>query len=106
MGTLFFMVNAKLTQQVPVMLLILVQSFLCFWVCVMVAKTLEPNTLVFSLDTVWGCFGFLNKEEVIESFLVFGMAAGFFGNAGYVICLKFFSPVVVSAVFLVEPLLA
>ena len=55
---------------------------------------------------MWGCFGFLNKEEVIESFLVFGMAAGFFGNAGYVICLKFFSPVVVSAVFLVEPLLA
>ena len=44
LGTLFFMVNAKLTLQVPVMLLILVQSFLCFWVCVMVAKTLEPNT--------------------------------------------------------------
>ena len=35
--------------------------------------------------------------------LGFGLSAGFFGNAGYVICLIFFSPVIVSASFLLEP---
>lgn len=40
------------------------------------------------------------------SVVVFGLSAGFFGNAGYIICLIFCSPVLVSGVFLIEPILA
>ena len=36
----------------------------------------------------------------------FGPAAGFFGNAGYVICLLFYSPVIVSACYLLEPFIS
>lgn len=83
--------------------MVLVQSFLCFWSCTIFSKILEPETQVFSFDPVWGCFGFLSGEDVVNNLFVFGLSAGFFGNTGYVISLAFFSPAVISATFLLEP---
>ena len=70
------------------------------------SKVFDSRTEVFSTDPEWGCFGFLDSEEIVMSMVVFGLSAGFFGNAGYTICLIFCSPVIVSAVFLVEPIIA
>ena len=64
------------------------------------------HTQVFSLDPVEGCFGFLDGDRAVTSLLIFGLPAGFLGNAGYIICLMFFSPVIVSSMFLLEPLIA
>ena len=60
---------------------------------------------MFSNDAEWGGFGFLNKDKFFDTFFIFGMSAGFWGSAGYIISLLFFSPVIVSASFLTEPFL-
>lgn len=105
-GALFFVINDILCQKIPLVLLVLVQSFLCFWSCCMLTKIIEPQAVLFSVDPVWGCFGFLSGEDVINNLFVFGLSAGFFGNTGYVISLAFFSPAVISATFLLEPAIA
>jgi len=105
-GALFFVINDILCKKIPLVLLVLVQSFLCFWSCTIFSKIIEPETQVFSVDPVWGCFGFLSGEDVINNLFVFGLSAGFFGNTGYVISLAFFSPAVISATFLLEPTIA
>ena len=55
------------------------------------------------MDPLTGAFGFLDSEKAFETIVGYGASAGFFGNPGYVICLLFYSPVVISAVYLVEP---
>lgn len=59
----------------------------------------------FSMDAEWGGFGFLDQNEAVAAILWYGLSAGFFGNPGYIICLLFFSPVVVTATYLFEPFL-
>ena len=61
---------------------------------------------VFSTDKYLGAFGFFHKDQALVAILGFGTAAGFFGHAGYILCLFFFSPVIVSASFLAEPFLS
>ena len=56
----------------------------------------------FSLDVNMGGFGFFNKDEWVYGVICFGLSAGFFGMAGWVLCLLFFSPVITSASFLFE----
>lgn len=106
LGALFFMVNSHLSKQLPIMFLINVQSLTCFVLCAGLSKVFDSRTMIFSVDPVWGCFGFLDADQIVMSFVVFGLTAGFFGNAGYTICLMFCSPVIVSAVFLIEPIIA
>ena len=50
--------------------------------------------------------GMFHEDEFVTAFFIYGPSAGFFGNAGYIICLKFFSSVVVSASLLFEPFLS
>ena len=58
------------------------------------------------MDVHWGGFGFLDENEAVDAILWYGLSAGFFGNPGYMICLLFFSPVVVTATYLCEPFLS
>jgi hypothetical protein len=67
---------------------------------------IESETEVFSIDAVWGCFGFLNAEDIFFTLVVFGLPAGFFGNSGYIVALAFFSPQIVTMSFLIEPFMA
>ena len=57
----------------------------------------------FSTSMETGCFGLFRSEQVGVMMGMYGPAHGFFGNAGYIVCLKYFSAVVVSAAFLFEP---
>ena len=49
-----------------------------------------------------GGFGFVNPDEAFYGLVCYGLSCGFFGSAGYVVCLIFFSPVIVSASYLIE----
>jgi hypothetical protein len=59
-----------------------------------------------SMNANNGSFGFLNPECAYTAFVPFGLFSTVCGNAGYIVCLVFFSPIVVSSSFLMEPLFA
>ena len=61
---------------------------------------------ILSTDPVNGCLGFLNKETLFVAFVPYGILASFCGSAGYVLCLLFYSPVVTSNSYLIEPFIA
>lgn len=68
---------------------------------------IESEAEVFSIDAVWGCFGFFNpNDDIFFTLVVFGLPAGFFGNSGYIVALAFFSPQIVTMSFLTEPFMA
>ena len=56
----------------------------------------------FSTDKMMGGFGFLHPDEAVYGVICFGLSAGFFAMAGWVLCLLFFSPVIITASFLFE----
>jgi drug/metabolite transporter (DMT)-like permease len=71
------------------------------------AKFQNSSVIVFSTDINFGCLGFLNLAD--NNLLVLGMYAlfaSFFGSAGYVLCLLFYSPLVTSNAYLLEPFFA
>ena len=106
-GAAFFMlINGHLVKAFPIFTLLLAQALLGYlYINILLALVYPDDFEFFSLDPLWGGFGFAHKDEVFAAFVCFGTSAGFFGNAGYVICLLFFSPVIVSATFLFEPFL-
>ena len=59
--------------------------------------------MIFSLDQQWGGFGFAHKDEAFAAFVCFGLSSGFFGTVGFILCLVFFSPVIVSSCILLLP---
>lgn len=54
----------------------------------------------------YGCLGFLNPHNDLQIITAYAFFASFLGSAGYVLCLLFFSPLVTSNAFLVEPFFA
>ena len=54
-----------------------------------------------------GCLGFLNlADNPLLSLICYAIFASFFGSAGYVLCLLFYSPLVTSNAYLLEPFFA
>ena len=54
----------------------------------------------------FGCLGFFDRRIALFAFIPFGIFCAIMGSAGYVACLKFYTPLVVSNAYLVEPFLA
>ena len=77
-----------------------------FFINSMVAKINDPSIQIFSLDLETGCLGFLNVNNAALPLLSYALFASFFGSAGYVLCLLFYSPLVTSNAYLVEPFFA
>ena len=106
LASFFILMNGLLVKSCPIFLLLLLQGAIGFVYTAFFMKFMEPEKyIVFSIDKEWGGLGFLNKEHFLETFVFYGQSGGFWGNAGYIICLLFFSPVIVSAVYLIEPFL-
>lgn len=61
---------------------------------------------MFSMDKDTGCLGFFDPEIMFIAFVPFGIFSSVCGSAGYVACLLFYSPLVVSNAYLIEPLIA
>lgn len=70
------------------------------------AKLTAKETEIFSIDAVYGCFGFLNPDTIVFAFFAFGIPCCIFGSAGYVLCLLFYSPIITTNSFLLEPFFA
>ena len=102
-GSFFILVNGVLVKKLPIFTLILVQAILGSIILATGMLVVFKDDFSLTTDKEWGAFGFLNGDHAVEALLFFGPSSGFFGNAGYVISLLFFSPVIVSASFLMEP---
>ena len=90
-----------LVKAFPIFTLLLAQSLLgYFYLNIFLAVVYPGDFVYFSTDREWGGFGLFAPEEAFAALVCFGSTAGFFGSCGSVICLLFFSPVIVSASFL------
>lgn len=58
------------------------------------------------MDKDTGCLGFFDRDILFIAFVPFGIFSSVMGSAGYVMCLLFYSPLVVSNAYLIEPLIA
>ena len=61
---------------------------------------------IFSMDKDTGYLGFFDPKIMFIAFIPFGIFSSVMGSAGYVMCLLFYSPLVVSNAYLIEPLIA
>ena len=106
-GALYFMLSGKNVNQFPMCMLLFFMSFHNFLLCALMAKASDyDNVEIFSVDPINGCFGFLNRETAFTALVPFGLLAAVCGSAGYVLCLLWYSPVVTSNSYLIEPFIA
>jgi hypothetical protein len=73
------------------------------------AKLFSPPDIqieYFSTDMYTGCLGFFDPRIALIAFIPFGILCSIMGSAGYTISLLFYSPLVVSNAFLIEPIVA
>lgn len=88
------------------MSLIFFQNLHLWFLNSIVAKVANPDIIMFSMDKDVGCLGFLDPKIAWISFMYFGIFSSVMGSAGYVMCLLYYSPLVVSNAYLIEPLIA
>ena len=105
-GALYFHMNAKNVKDMPICLLLFTMNIHNFILCSTLAMITSNDAKIFSLDPKNGCLGFLNPEVMFVALVPYGILASFFGSAGYVFCLLFYSPVVTSNSYLIEPFIA
>jgi len=99
--------SARNVKNLPVCLLILLMNMHTFVINSCVAKYQNSEIEFFSFDVETGCFGFLNVfNQPLLPIACYALLASFFGSAGYVLCLLFYSPLVTSNAYLLEPFFA
>ena len=96
------MINDVMIRKLPVFSLIVLQALVGYAYLTVMMKLVYEEFVFFSLDVQWGGFGFLNSDEAFAAMFCYGLS-WWFGSAGYTICLCFFSPVIVTASYLLEP---
>jgi len=107
-GAFYFILSARNVKNIPICFLILIMNVHTFMFNSMIAKVQSPdNVEIFSFNVEHGCLGFMNLvDQPIVPILLYAIFASFFGSAGYTLSLLFFSPLVSSSAYLVEPLVA
>ena len=105
-GALYFLMSAKNVKALPICLLLFMMNLHSFFLCSLMAKFSDSSVEIFSIDPVNGCFGFLNRDNLFIALIPYGILASFCGSAGYVLCLLWYSPVVTSNSYLIEPFIA
>ena len=105
-GAVFFLLSARNVKAIPICLLIFIMNFHTFLFNSGIAKLEDSQITVFSFDPDTGCFGFLNFNQPVLPLVLFMVFASFFGLAGYTLSLLFFSPLVSSSAYLLEPIFA
>jgi len=100
------MINSKSIKVLPIFTLIWLCNFSIFWLQCILGKLTDKQVEIFSLNEVYGCFGFLNPNIASFTFFAFGIPCCIFGSAGYVLCLLFYSPVITTNSYLLEPFMA
>ena len=109
-GAFYFLLSAKNVKDIPICTLIFVMNIHFLIICTFLSSQNligdGPPFEFWSMNPKAGLFGFLNPECAFVAFVPYGIFCSIFGNAGYIVCLLFFSPLVVSSSFLLEPLVA
>lgn len=107
-GAFYFILSARNVKCIPICFLIFIMNAHTFLFNAMIAKVQNPEEIkVLSVDVNYGCFGFLNfVDQAFLPLFLYAVFASFFGSAGYTLTLLFFSPLVSSSAYLVEPLVA
>ena len=99
--------SARNVKNLPVCLLILIMNMHTWLINGLVAKYQNPEIELLSFSPETGCLGFLNiLENPLLPLFSYAVLASFFGSAGYVLCLLFYSPLVTSNAYLIEPFFA
>lgn len=106
-GALYFLMSAANVKNIPICLLLLFYNLHIFIINSMLAKVTDSSVNIFSTDVNTGCLGFLNlANNNLFTLAMYGIFCSFFGSAGYVLCLLFYSPLVTSNAYLIEPFIA
>jgi len=106
-GAVYFMMSANNISILPVFSLIFFYSVHLFILNSIVAKLLMPDQVqFFSTDKEYGIFGFANEEIAFDAFVYIGFFSTTLGASGYVLSLHFYSPLLVSNCYLLEPFIA
>jgi drug/metabolite transporter (DMT)-like permease len=106
-GAFYFLLNARNVKEIPIFLLIWLINLHLFFMNGLLGKLIVSSDLsIFSLDPALGCLGFLSLAEPASAFILYGVFGSLLGSAGYVLSLLFFSPLVCSNAFLLEPFFA
>ena len=104
-AALFFLLNRSLIKSAPTFLgyIALLNCVSTFIFCV-IAVLGEDATIDFNVTT--GLFGWLDNRISFITIFFYGFLATFFGSAGYLFSLQFYSPLVVMNARLLEPVIA
>lgn len=109
-GAFYFILSAKNVKDIPICTLIFIMNVHFLIINALLASLNilgdGPPFEFWSMNPKSGLFGFLNPECAFVAFVPYGIYCSIFGSAGYIVCLLFFSPLVVSSSFLLEPLVA
>jgi len=103
---MYFLLSARNVKTVPICALLLTMAVHTWLINSLIARSVDPQIRIFSFDMTYGCLGFLNPGNDPRLIASYAILASFFGSAGYVLCLLFFSPLVTANAFLAEPLFA
>jgi drug/metabolite transporter (DMT)-like permease len=106
-GALYFIMSGKNVKTMPVCFLILLMNMHSWAINGLIAKYQDSAINLFSFDVQTGCLGFMNvADQALLPLFCYALLASFFGSAGYVLCLLFYSPLVTSNAYLLEPFFA
>jgi len=108
-ASLYFALNKSLMYNRLLPHLLLMNLFTCLGFC-MLAIIINPdptNKVEMNSDPNHGLFGWMNGKESAKAILGLGFMGTFWGSSvGYLIMMKFFSPVVCMNALLYEPLIS
>ena len=101
-GTFFWMLNEQLFDMLDKPTVLMSEIFIVTIYLLPIAFIADGATVDAS-DT--GIFGFLHHNNVWLGFFWNAAVAGFWGYSGFILCLEYFSPLVVMNCLLLEPLI-
>jgi drug/metabolite transporter (DMT)-like permease len=106
-GAVYFTLNQHSQKLMPMSVLLFSISLLGFIISSAIASAITGGrSKLFSFDPVNGSMGFFDADNVWIVLVLQGVFGSFMGSAGYMLSLYFYSPVVTSSAFLLEPLVA
>ena len=105
-GALYFMLSSRIVNRFPVFMYLAIMSLHTFILNAVLAMAMDPTIVFLSMDPKYGCFGFLARENALFCLIPYGILCGFFGSAGYILTLLFYSPLVTTSAIIAEPLVA
>lgn len=106
-GAIYFLMSARNVKTIPICLLILIMNMHTWFINSCIAKSQNPAIEIFSFNVDTGCLGFLNltgNDPLTLS--MYAIFCSFFGSAGYILVLLFYSALVTSNAYLIEPFFA